>query len=182
MANITVVKGDVTEPKGDGQKLIVHSCNDINAFGSGVASSIAKKWPHVKYGYHEWAKDGYDFYLGQIHFIKAEDNIVVCNLIGQRSIGGETIDGEFLAPVRYEAIYEGLLRIRARIKNYTNISLHFPLIGCGLAKGDWYTVYGLVEEVFHYTPVDITIYAFNDSDLELAQAVQKYVALERRFT
>ncbi len=174
--NIAVIKGDVTNPIGDGKKIIVHCCNDVNSFGSGVAGCIARKWPDVKNKYHNWAASDQTtaFYLGQIQFVAADTDIVVCNLIGQRSIGGETIDGEFVPPVRYEALREGFLRVRAAIKKANRpVSLHLPMLGSALAGGDWVSIYELIRDVFDELDIECTIYAFDDVNLKLAESTHQ---------
>jgi O-acetyl-ADP-ribose deacetylase (regulator of RNase III) len=171
--NVTIVKGDVTNPIGDGKKIIVHCCNDINSFGSGVAGCIARKWPTAKEHYHNWADCDLHtiFALGQVQFVRVEHDISVCNLIGQRGINGEEIDGVFLPPVRYEALREGFLRVRKAITKVKDpVSLHFPMLGAGLAGGDWVCIYELIREVFEDARLPITIYAFDDVNLKLAQS------------
>lgn len=173
---IKIVKGDVTKPIGDGNKLIVHCCNDIISFGSGVAGAIARAWPHVREAYMSWgytSKPGQKrpFALGQVQFVKAEDGISVCNLIGQRDIGGFTIDGVSVPPVRYEALREGFLRVREAIKAAKEpVHLHLPMLGSALAGGDWVIIYSIIYKIFGES-FDITIYAFDDDNFALANHV-----------
>lgn len=72
--------------------------------------------------------------LGDIHLVKVEENIVVCNLIGQKGLSYY----RNLPPVRYEAIYEWLLRLRDLCEHYADtsknkISIHAPMLGCGIS-------------------------------------------------
>ena len=79
--------------------------------GLAVAGAIAKKWPHIQKAYFDWSsrmKLGGDFYLGQIQICKAEDGIVVCNMIGQRDVGAGF---HHIPPVRLEAVDECLYRL-----------------------------------------------------------------------
>ncbi len=172
---IKITKGDVLESKVDGIKVIVHCCNDINSFGSGVAGNIARKYPHVKQAYHNWCTEPkISHYLGQIQLVKAEQDVYVCNLIGQRDIGGFTIAGKFIPPVRYEAIFEGMLRLKERVESYdANIEVHAPLLGCGLAGGNLHAIYYTVLRAFEDSKVDFTFYSFSDEDWESLQTIHK---------
>jgi len=42
-SQLSFVTGDVTLPQGDGLKIVAHCCNDIGAFGAGVALAIAMR-------------------------------------------------------------------------------------------------------------------------------------------
>ena len=181
---IQLVKGDVTQPIGDGTKLIVHCCNDIGVMGAGVAKAIADKWPTVKnhyksFWYNKIVYRDTPFVLGQIQIVQVEKGIYVCNLIGQRDIRGEQIGDIFLAPIRYEALEEGFIRIKDKIKNskHDNISLHMPMIGAGLARGNWNRIYYLIDDILGELPV--TIYCFTEKDLlEAKKTVAKIERLK----
>lgn len=171
--SISILKGDVTNPVGDGVKVIVHCVNDIPCMGSGVAAAISKKWPHTREKYMDWGNHKFDvdrsFRLGDIMIVKAEENIHICHLVGQKDVGGEVIDGEFFPPVRYSAILEGMYRLRKAIKQYRgranreDVSIHAPLLGTDLAGGDLDEIYGIVDIVFGGTDdIDFTFYAFSD--------------------
>lgn len=181
--SVFITKGDVLESKVDGTKVIVHCCNDINWFGSGVAGNISRKWPDVKNYYHSWhnreVTTDTPFVLGQIQFVKAEDNVWVCNLIGQRGIGGFTIDGVFIPPVRYEALTEGFLRLREKIKKSGNkkVSIHAPLLCTGLAGGNLDRVYLTAHNIFK--DIDFTFYAFSDEDWKNLQSIHEAVNMKR---
>lgn len=179
---IKITKGDVLESKVDGLKIIVHCCNDVNGFGSGVAGSIAKKWPDIKNYYHSWYNNDINretpFVLGQIQLVKAEENTFVCNLIGQRDIGGFQIGKKFIPPVRYEAIEEGFYRLLDRVEKYNGaekISIHAPLLGTGLAGGDIDEIYIIANAVFGTSDIEFTFYAFSDSDWEKLQSIHKFI-------
>jgi O-acetyl-ADP-ribose deacetylase (regulator of RNase III) len=177
MSNITIVLGNVCDPIGEGKKVIAHICNDIGVMGSGVAGALRRKWEMVGKEYEDWCNRKFDFghlpVLGQIQFVRVAHNISVCNMIGQRGVGGETIDGEFVPPIKYESLRECLLRLRLALKKSPGISLHIPMIGSKLAGGNWYTIYAIIRDVFDPTDIHITIYAFDDANFELAQNADK---------
>ncbi len=180
--SISILKGDVTNPVGDGVKVIVHCVNDIPCMGSGVAAAISKKWPHTREAYMNWGNhhDDYenvDFKLGDIMACRAEENIFVCHLVGQKNVGGETIDGKYIPPVRYEAIREGMYRLRQSIKRYRSranredVSIHAPLLGTDLAGGTLEKVYEIVNEVFGKSEIDFHFYAFTAEHFENLQKI-----------
>jgi len=63
---ISYVVGDVTQPQGEGLKIVAHVCNDANGFGAGVAGAIARRWPEVKGAYHAWHANEENFSLGMV--------------------------------------------------------------------------------------------------------------------
>lgn len=42
--DIKYIIGDATEPQGEGNKIIVHCCNNIGGWGAGFVLSLSKKW------------------------------------------------------------------------------------------------------------------------------------------
>lgn len=162
--NLQYITGDITKPKippNDNGIIIAHCCNDVGLFGAGVALAIRRKWPEVAEKYYNFADSGLA-YLGQVQMIKVEPKIIVCNIIGQRGVGNQKLDGQILPPIRYEAIYEGLLRIRTKIKMSKNmpISIHAPRFGTKLAGGNWDDIFSCINKVFSNMDIDIYIYDF----------------------
>ncbi len=178
---IKITKGDVLESKVDGIKIIVHCVNDIHVFGAGVAGNIAKKWPRVREEYLNWGyepEEDTPFVLGQIQLVKGEKDTYVCNLIGQRDIGGFQIGSKFIPPVRYEAIEEGFYRLLDRVEKFSGpekISIHAPLLGCGLAMGDIDEIYIIANAVFGESDIEFTFYAFSDSDWAKLQSIHEFI-------
>ena len=86
MENIKYVKGDATSPIGEGRKIIIHCCNDIGAWGAGFVIALSNKWPITRKKYIEWSKEPEGFELGEVQYVKVEDDIVVANMIGQHGI------------------------------------------------------------------------------------------------
>ena len=130
---ITYLKGDATQPIGKGNKIIVHVCNDIGAWGKGFVLAISRKWKKPEQAYREWAKNGDNFILGEVQFIEVESDLWIANIIGQRDIRK---DKEGNPPVRYGAIRKGLATV-GNFARQNNASVHMPRIGCGLAGGEW---------------------------------------------
>lgn len=112
------VKGNVLEQRFDEPTLIVHCCNVYDGFGSGFAGAVAKKYPRVKYAYHEWFRDticvcdiqeqDVPFNLGKVQPVKISEGIYIVNMLGQSYPGGEIFclnsKKIYLRPVRLDSI------------------------------------------------------------------------------
>jgi O-acetyl-ADP-ribose deacetylase (regulator of RNase III) len=157
--SITYVNGDATQPIGDGLKIIVHIVNDLGAWGSGFVVALSDRWKEPEKAYRKWYRDSgvekFKEMLGEIQFVKVEDDILVVNLIGQvglRATGG-------YIPVRYEAIRKGLSKIYSIVEDIDTgkkITVHMPRIGCGLAGGSWSKVEPVIEEALG--DLDVFVY------------------------
>ena len=157
MINLKHIKGDVRKPIGTGDKIIIHCCNDIGVMGAGVAAAIAQKWSIVKKQYLQWHRSNKGFKLGNVQFVKVEDDILVCNMIGQRHIRTK---GK-VAPIRYGAISKCLEKVKDGALK-TNASVHCPyLMGCGLAGGSWSRIESMLQEILCDNGVAVTTYNIN---------------------
>lgn len=152
---IHYIFGDATFPERitpNKKNLIIHIVNDVGAWGAGFVLSISKRWTKPEYAYKaNWKTKQ----LGDIDIIQVEKNIAVVNLFGQkgiRSFPKSTVQ----PPVRYDAIKIGLSKLKALIKERTDIAIHMPKIGCGLAGGDWSIVSKIIEETL--TDLDVYVY------------------------
>ncbi len=154
---IDYVKGDATRPKGQGLKVIVHVCNDIGAWGKGFVLAISRRWNEPEATYRQWYRGKLDipFKLGEVQFVKVEDDIYVANMIGQRGL--RKVRG--IPPVRYDAIEEGLKKV-ADFAIENNATIHMPRIGCGLAGGSWDRVEAIIEKVLVSRGIQVTVYDY----------------------
>ena len=142
---ITYLKGDATEPIGEGKKIIVHICNDIGAWGAGFVLALSKKWSQPKMVYN-WLKHE----LGNVHYIPVTQNIMVANMIAQHDI--KHIDD--IPPIRYDALKTCLTDVN-KVAMKINATIHMPRIGCGLGGGKWEEVQKIIEEIL---TVDVYVY------------------------
>lgn len=156
--HIIYLVGDATSPKTDGNKIIVHICNDIGAWGKGFVLAISKKWAAPEKLYRSWYKSGDNFSLGQVQFAKVENNIWVANLIGQHKINK---DENGNPPIRYEAVLLGLNKV-GEFALSNNATVHMPRIGCGLAGGTWDKIEPLIIESLIAKGVEVYVYDFNN--------------------
>lgn len=152
---IRYVIGDATRPQADGPAIIVHVCNDIGGWGRGFVLAISKRWSEPEIEFRKWARGdlAQPYGLGEVQLVQIEPELWVANLVGQHGVrrrGGA-------APVRYEAIREGLGKV-AKLAIEVDASVHMPRIGCGLAGGRWEEVGPIVSETL--SNLDVTVYDF----------------------
>ncbi len=87
--------------------------------------------------------------------IKVVSGVFVANLIGQHGLRRRGDDG--LPPVRYEAIRQGLARVRQQAL-MLKASVHMPRIGAGLAGGDWREIEQIILDELAAHDLAVTIY------------------------
>lgn len=152
------VTGDATQPQGEGPKLLVHVCNDIGAWGRGFVLPLGKRFPAVKRAYGQWfaGETSQPFALGEVQFVPVAPDLTVANLIGQHDIARKNRPAA-LPPVRYEAIRQGLTRVREEARR-TLASVHMPRIGAGVAGGDWAVIAAIIEEELTAHGLSVTVY------------------------
>lgn len=153
--NIVYHTGDATLPVGSGPKIIVHVCNDIGGWGRGFVVALSARWPEPEKQFRAWyrGKTSQPFVLGEVQFIRVEEDLWVANLIGQHDI--RTIGG--VPPVRYEAIQNGLGKVAVQALDL-GASVHMPRIGCGLAGGKWEEISKIVEKELIAKGAPVTVY------------------------
>lgn len=156
MLEIDYIEGDATAPKAEGNKVIVHVCNDVGGWGRGFVTALSKRWPEPEARYRAWHRGevGGEFALGAVQLVQVEDDLWVANLVAQRGMRAKT--GSEPA-VRYEAIREGMRRIREHAREL-DASLHMPRIGCGLAGGRWEEIEPILAEECTRQGVAVTVY------------------------
>ncbi len=156
MSEITYIKGDATTPVGDGNKIIVHVCNDIGGWGKGFVMAISKRWKSPEQNYREWHKSQKKFGLGEVQYVKVENDLLIANLIGQHKIRKDD-DGN--PPIRYDAISAGLRDVAKKAQEY-NASVHMPRIGCGLAGGKWEKIEPIIGKELLSKDIAVVVYDF----------------------
>ena len=158
MNKIEYVTGDATDPQGEGLKLIIHVCNNVGAWGAGFVLALSKRWKAPEKEYR--ALKTYN--LGDIHLVEVEDDIAVCNLIGQESTKGRN-KGVQLPPIRYVAIEHAMKQIVvsfefAQAIELDGFSVHMPRLGSGLAGGNWKIIETIIEETLCAADIPVTVY------------------------
>jgi O-acetyl-ADP-ribose deacetylase (regulator of RNase III) len=160
---ITYVKGDATNPRADGNKIVIHVCNDIGVWGAGFVMAVSNKWQTPEMEYRKWHASGFwrepgapskgwTFALGSIQYIQVKPDVWVVNMIGQR---GLQRPGHI--PVSYTAIGNAMAYVSDLAKKL-DASVHMPRIGCGLAGGNWESIEPLIQERLCSNGIAVTVY------------------------
>jgi O-acetyl-ADP-ribose deacetylase (regulator of RNase III) len=137
MTAIQVRHGDMLQLK---RGILVHGCNARGAMGAGIAAAIKKRFPAAYKVYRsEYERVGLT--LGTITFAEVEPELVIVNAVTQddwRRPDPTTILAD------YDAIEAAFIQVRTLAED-RRLSVHFPLIGCGLAGGKWEDVSPRIE-------------------------------------
>lgn len=147
---ITYVKGDATDPVGDGPKIIAHITNNRGGWGSGFVVALSRRW---KMPENVYRLNKLDHVLGCNQYMEVATDLWVANMCAQ--------DG-FTSPARVTVVdYEALgvcLKSLARKALAHGLSVHCPRIGCGLGGGDWSQVEQLLNEYVVSNGINVTVY------------------------
>lgn len=136
--------------------IIPHVCNNVNLFGAGFASAVARHFPIVKENFHLL---GSKMILGHTQFVIAEKNhtykhqIIFANMIAQNG----TIASKNPRPLNYYALAKCMSNVALFIdQNFDNdnrVQIHAPKFGSGLAGGDWRFISELITDIWNNSSV-----------------------------
>jgi len=176
---MNIVEGDLLSLQ---EGILVHGCNCIGAMGAGVALHIRNRWPSVYRAYVQKHRRE-SLHLGDIQVVAAPSwgpgvgslrsvplntdadelppALLVVNAMTQDGIRIRKSPGELA--VDYDAISAVFARIRLLARE-TGLSVHFPLIGCGLAGGKWSEVKPRIEVALGHD-VDATLWVLPGTDV-----------------
>jgi len=133
------INGDLIKLAKEGNfDIIVHGCNCHRRMGAGIALTIRQNFPEVEY----------------------KDKVTKCNIIGNidevilkkynfKIINAYTqnywgkCNASETQQMRYDAIRNCMKKINDK---YKGLCIGLPLIGCGLAGGDWNIVKQIIKE------------------------------------
>lgn len=142
---LTYLIGDATYPLGDGNKIIIHSCNNQRAWGAGFVLALRRRWDEPEIRYREMGT----YPLGAAEIFQVESDIWVANMICQDGFGR----GSF----KYNHFRRAIRRVRPFARSL-NASIHMPRVGCGLGGGTWGMVEPIVKKVFVDGGFDVNVY------------------------
>jgi len=135
-----IVEGDLIKLAIEGEfDLIVHGCNCFCTMGAGIAKTIKEYFPEA-YEADMNTVRGSREKLGSItstNVIRNNNNIIIVNGYTQYSPTGKEI------LVDYKAVSSVFREIK---KLYSGYRIGYPMIGAGLAKGDWKIISNIILE------------------------------------
>lgn len=162
--SIKIVKGDMIGSMLKGElDAYGQQCNCFCRMGRGIAPLLVKANPEVL-EVDKATEEGNPYKLGTFSVTTDSSKPYVYNIYGQFHWSKFKIDGirntDYRAlRIGFESVYEDMLQ-----KGITSLGL--PLIGCGLAGGDWDVVLPIIEDSFDDTYIDVTIFVLEDKYLE----------------
>lgn len=126
-----IIKGDLLETNAD---IICHQVNLQGVMGGGLALSIARKYPNVNKVYKDYKQKK----LGEVCMVYTDD-FIVANCFSQT----EDFNTD------YKALRVCLLKVRKYMSHcgYRTVAIPYKY-GCGIANGDWETVFNIFKDVF----------------------------------
>lgn len=169
--NYKEIEGDLIKLAKEGQfDVIGHGCNCLSTMGAGIAPQMARAFGCDKFEMETWGPsieklgnvDFETFVLGKNTMWNLsngynklnEPELTVCNLYTQYSYGRNHRDG-VSKPLDYEALTVCMRKMNLLFKG-KHIGL--PMIGAGLAGGDWERIKQIIQDELSNCTVTIVIY------------------------
>lgn len=156
MADITYLKGDATEPIGDGEKYILHIVNNIGLWGKGFVLALSEKWKEPEEIFYESHKLHTE--LGAVSFVPVTEDITVVNMYAQSGVRSYLNP----IPIHYGYLDMCLRKVAEQIGD-KDITVHMPKIGCGLAGGDWNIVKNYIYANLCKNNIPVFVYELEKS-------------------
>jgi O-acetyl-ADP-ribose deacetylase (regulator of RNase III) len=142
------IDGDLIELAKEGKfDVIGHGCNCFHSMGAGIAKAIRRDFPEA-YMVDKCSRYGDRNKLGSFTQMDYGD-LVVLNLYTQFKYTSTEVD------VEYGAVRRCMKAIK---KKYSGKRIGLPLIGAGLAGGDWNIISQIIDD--ELGDEDITIVKF----------------------
>jgi len=152
---VKIIKGDLLESKD--WNVAAHNANSLKTFGAGIALAIKKKWPEVYQAdiNHTGNK------LGNFSFSTLPDNRVFFNLYAMNGIGnnGNPLNRNCSYDALYDALYKMCEYLECDLFCTTIIGV--PLLGCGLAGGEWVIVEAILKDIENKFDVEFYVYVID---------------------
>lgn len=141
---INYIKGDCTNPVGNGVKVIPHVVNNKGGWGAGFVVSISKNWEGPEYFYRQDTENG-KLKLGNTQIIQVEPEIHVANMCAQHFYGTKSHP----VPLRYWALKRCMETV-GQFCRENKAAVHCPYFGIGLAGGKWDKIESLINELWNF--------------------------------
>jgi O-acetyl-ADP-ribose deacetylase (regulator of RNase III) len=151
---IGYLRGDATQPRGSGERIVVQVVNNkAITWGKGFSVAVRREWPHAQKEFTEWilARRS-EFKLGSVHYACLRDSLELASLVAQHGYGPS-----LFPRIEYLALEECLSKLASHAKE-ARASVHMPRIGCGEAGGDWNIVSEIIDEQICRKGIEVTVY------------------------
>jgi O-acetyl-ADP-ribose deacetylase (regulator of RNase III) len=163
MPIVSTIKGDLIKIAQTGKySAIVHGCNIHCTMGAGIAPQIAEAWPQAR-DVDNRTNKGHRNKLGKASIAHStKDQMFIFNAYIQDHFRSNPLTGG--PAVEYDKLYDCFRGVNEYMKGKGNEFIGIPMIGAGLAGGDWNTIETLINvstpdikiEVVEYQPETAT--------------------------
>jgi O-acetyl-ADP-ribose deacetylase (regulator of RNase III) len=139
------INGNIIDLAEDGTfNFILQGCNCFHTMGSGLAKEINRRIPNALKVDKENSKYGDESKLGTFTYVNVDSKYTLINCYIQHRYGRDSHHRY----VEYGSIRSCLKEIKNHFNIYDikNPRIGIPLIGCGLAGGDWNVVKKIIED------------------------------------
>ena len=149
---IKYIKGDLIRDR-EQYEVIAHQCNCFLSFGAGIAAQIKIHIPEA-YQADLSTKYGDRAKLGTITYT-ANSNPIVVNMYGQYKYTRHEVD------TNYDALRSCFKLVKQK---FSGKKIGLPLIGAGLASGNWETIEEIIKEELSDEDVTVVIWEKNNNN------------------
>jgi O-acetyl-ADP-ribose deacetylase (regulator of RNase III) len=120
--------------------LLVHGCNARGSMGKGIALAIKERFP-AAFDIYRRQHETSGLRLGTITVAHIADGLLIVNAVTQDRWHHPDPS---VVLVDYDAVERAFQHVRTTALK-EGLGVHFPLIGCGLARGKWSEVAPRIE-------------------------------------
>lgn len=138
--NIEYIEGDLLAAYRDGVTVLGHQCNCRGAWRGGIHKQIGERFPEVirQYVSHPWR-------LGDMRLFATHiPGFRIAYLAGQDRYGNSQRSGTVYTDI--QALTTAMVRLADAMQDDDEVA--FPLIGAGLAGGNWSVIVRMIADTF----------------------------------
>lgn len=127
--------------------MIIHGCNAQGVMGSGLAQQIRAKYP-LAYEMYRKEYETHGLHLGEVIWAQVTEDLIIGNAITQQNYGRDP-NTKYVSYKAIQHVFETVMVAATTMK----MDIHYPLIGAGLANGNWSIISEIIDDQFnHYEP------------------------------
>lgn len=151
MGNFKEIDGDLIELFKEGEfDVIVHGCNCFATMGAGIALTMGNEFPEAKAADKRLKIPNGKKRLGKLSYAEIDgipndkDKAFVFNLYTQFNPGPD-----FKMKALKDSLGNMIKQLEFQYEEFdpSDIKIGFPLIGCGIAGGDWNEVKKVIKKM-----------------------------------
>lgn len=162
--SVKIVKGDMVKSLLNGElQAYAHQANCFCTMGKGIAPLLVEANPEIL-KVDKSTEAGNPYKLGTFSVTTDNSRPLVYNIYGQFHWSKFKIDGK--RNTDYDALERALELAFEDMWDKGIKTLGIPLIGCGLAGGDWKVVRSIFDCLASWYQIDVTVFVLEDKYLD----------------